>query len=63
MWMLRLKYDIALLATSEEGSQTAVIEMNNIFITFKLIINVKKQKYTYTADKITKHINPVKVTE
>lgn len=61
--MLRFTYNVALLNTSEEGPQTALIEMNNIFLKFKLNINMKKPKYTYTADKITKHTNPKKLRE
>jgi len=39
--MIRFADDIVLLGTTENDLQTALIEMDNIFLKFKLNINIK----------------------
>jgi len=57
--LIRFADDIVLLATSESDLQTALIEMDNIFLTLKLNINTEK---TRTITKLWYVVNKMSQT-
>ena len=55
--MIRFADDIVLLATSENKLQTALIDMDNIFLTFKLNINAAKTKVMVCSRQNEPNVN------
>jgi len=55
--MIRFADDIVLLATSENDLETALIEMDNIFLEFKLNINTENTKVMICCKQNEPNIN------